>query len=156
MEDLKSTSPAGSTDIRHRKGTLWQHQFCGSICPRPEGIPRKDGLHAYNPVRRGLVAKPEEWRWSSYRNFSMDPTVVESCPIRIDYVHMPDEYREYFRCRWQPRSALLLAVGSSNRAGFRYRLIPQSESKSHYAERRRQWAPKGVQRGYHLPDEYRA
>ena len=47
----------------------------------------------YNPVGRGLVARPEDWRWSSYRNFSTDPAVVESRPIRIDYVHMPDEYR---------------------------------------------------------------
>jgi putative transposase len=25
-----------------------------------------------NPVRRGLVASPEEWRWSSYRAYAYE------------------------------------------------------------------------------------
>lgn len=46
-----------------------------------------------NPVRKGLVAKPEEWRWSSCKNFALEKAVVAACPIQIDYVMLPEEYR---------------------------------------------------------------
>jgi len=46
-----------------------------------------------NPVRKGLVAKPEEWRWSSFRNFSPKESERAACPIEIDYVELPDSYR---------------------------------------------------------------
>jgi putative transposase len=32
-----------------------------------------------NPVARGLVEKPEDWRWSSYRHYLLD----EPGPVRI-------------------------------------------------------------------------
>lgn len=53
---------------------------------------RLDYMHL-NPVRRGLVKRPEEWQWSSYNNFSLDKAVVATCPIRIDYVRLPEGYR---------------------------------------------------------------
>ena len=33
-----------------------------------------------NPVKRGLVAAPEDWRWSSYRYYFLD----ESGPVRVN------------------------------------------------------------------------
>ncbi|GAA3749491.1 hypothetical protein GCM10022270_04460 [Terriglobus aquaticus] len=27
-----------------------------------------------NPIKRGLVVKPEDWRWSSYRNYAFGKT----------------------------------------------------------------------------------
>jgi hypothetical protein len=46
-----------------------------------------------NLVRRGLVAKPEQWRWSSYQNFSLEESARAACPIQIDHVLLPDSYR---------------------------------------------------------------
>ena len=46
-----------------------------------------------NPVRKGLIEKPEQWHWSSYNNFSLDKSIVASSSIQIDYVHLPDNYR---------------------------------------------------------------
>jgi hypothetical protein len=46
-----------------------------------------------NPVRKGLVKRPEEWRWSSYNNFALDKEQVARCPMQIDYVHLPESYR---------------------------------------------------------------
>jgi hypothetical protein len=46
-----------------------------------------------NPVRKGLVKRPEEWRWSSYNNFSLDQAAVASCPIRVDDVLLSEHYR---------------------------------------------------------------
>ncbi|MGA3166684.1 MAG: hypothetical protein ABSF14_11265 [Terriglobia bacterium] len=47
----------------------------------------------FNPVRRGLVERPEEWRWSSYQNFSLEESVRAACPVQIDYVLLPESYR---------------------------------------------------------------
>jgi len=33
-----------------------------------------------NPVKRGLAAAPEDWRWSSYRFYLMD----EPGPVRVN------------------------------------------------------------------------
>ena len=38
----------------------------------------------FNPVRKGLVKKPEEWLWSSYNNFALVHSRVAQCPIQID------------------------------------------------------------------------
>lgn len=46
-----------------------------------------------NPVRKGLVKRPQDWRWSSYNNFAFDKTAVAACPIQIDYVRLPESYR---------------------------------------------------------------
>jgi hypothetical protein len=43
-------------------------------------------------VRKGLVSKPDDWRWSSFRNFSSNEAERESCPIQIDYLELPDSY----------------------------------------------------------------
>ena len=31
----------------------------------------------YNPVRRGFVDKPEDWRYSSARNYAGQPGLIE-------------------------------------------------------------------------------
>ena len=53
---------------------------------------RLDYMHL-NPVKKGLVKRPEEWRWSSYNNFALDKATVAACPIQIDYVRLPLGYR---------------------------------------------------------------
>jgi hypothetical protein len=45
-----------------------------------------------NRGRKGLVKRPEDWRWSSYNNFAMDKATVAACPIQIDCMHMPLGY----------------------------------------------------------------
>ena len=46
-----------------------------------------------NPVRKGLVKRPEEWPWSSYNNVALDKEQVIRCRMQIDYVHLPESYR---------------------------------------------------------------
>jgi len=38
-----------------------------------------DYIH-WNPVKRGLVASPEQWRWSSYRFYALG----EEGPVKIE------------------------------------------------------------------------
>lgn len=46
-----------------------------------------------NPVRRRLVVKPEEWEYSSYRDFVAVSTVGE---VPIDWETLPDDPRRMF------------------------------------------------------------
>ena len=46
-----------------------------------------------NHVKKGLVTRQEDWRWSSYNNFALDKATVAACPIQIDYVRLPLGYR---------------------------------------------------------------
>jgi hypothetical protein len=60
--------------------------------PRAGVGERLEYMHL-NPVRRGLVRKPEQWRWSSYNNFSLDQATVRACAIQADYVSVSEQYR---------------------------------------------------------------
>ena len=74
---------------RGTRGTVWQHQFWDRFVRHErEMAERPDYLH-HNPVRRGLVKRPDDWRWSSYNNSSLGKQRVAGCPIPIDYVRMP-------------------------------------------------------------------
>ena len=79
--------------LRKRKGSRWQHQFWDRFVRHPKEFAEMLEYMHYNPVRKGLVEHPEQWRWSSVNNFSLDKTVVAACPIQIDYVQLPDNYR---------------------------------------------------------------
>ena len=48
-----------------------------------------------NPVRRGLVKQPEQWRWSSYREYAgLDIAEQERhCGLKIDRVRLPADQR---------------------------------------------------------------
>jgi hypothetical protein len=45
-----------------------------------------------NPVGKGLIEKPEQSRWSSYNNSSLDKSIIAASPIQIYYVHLSDSY----------------------------------------------------------------
>jgi putative transposase len=78
---------------RRTHGPWWRHQFWDRFVRHEREFgERLDYLHM-NPVRKGLVKRPEDWRWSSYNNFALDKTVVAACPIQVDYVHLPPGYR---------------------------------------------------------------
>ncbi len=78
---------------RRRRGSLWQHQFWDRFVRNAkEFAARLEYMHL-NPVRKGLVARPEDWRWSSCNNFALERTRVIASPIQVDYVRLPDTYR---------------------------------------------------------------
>ena len=79
--------------LRKTKGSRWQHQFWDRFVRNSQEFAERLEYMHYNPVRKGLVEHPEQWRWSSANNFSLDKSVVAACPIQIDYVQLPDDYR---------------------------------------------------------------
>ena len=79
--------------LRGTTGTVWQHQFWDTFVRKESEIGEYLEYMHYNPVRKGLVAKPEDWVWSSYRNFSLSEAERRQCPIQLDYLEMPLSYK---------------------------------------------------------------
>jgi putative transposase len=93
LHDGKRISALKLHTLRGSHGPLWQHQFWDRFVRNEREFgQRLDDMHL-NPVKRGLVARPEDWQWSSYNNFALDKGTVAACSIRIDYVHLPVGYR---------------------------------------------------------------
>lgn len=93
LRDVKKVAARRLHQLRGTKGPAWQHQFWDRfVRHEKEYAARFDYMHL-NPVRKGLVSKPGEWRWSSYNNFALEHDVVQGCPIKIDYVRLPKGYR---------------------------------------------------------------
>ncbi len=93
LHDLKKISALRLHAARGSQRPFWQHQFWDRFVRRAKEFrERLDYMHR-NPVRKGLVTRPQDWRWSSYHNFALDKTTVAACPIQIDYVRLPEGYR---------------------------------------------------------------
>jgi putative transposase len=93
LKEIKEISARRLNRRRQTNGHFWQHRYWDRfVRNEKEFNKRLEYLHL-NPVRKGLVRSPEEWRWSSYNNFSLDRKVVASCLIQIDYIHLSHDYR---------------------------------------------------------------
>ncbi len=93
LHAVKKVSAGKFQARRGSQGRFWQHQFWDRFVRHAkEFSERRDDLHM-NPVRKGLVKRPEDWRWSSYNNFALHKAPVAACPIQIDYVRLPEGFR---------------------------------------------------------------
>ena len=86
VQNIKWISARQLNQRRNRCGPLWQHQFWDRFVRHDKEFGHRLAYMHLNPVRKGLVKHPEEWKWSSYNNFSLDCSLVACCPIRIDFV----------------------------------------------------------------------
>jgi putative transposase len=58
-----------SVSMRGRERPFWQaHYYDFNVSGREKFVEKLRYIHR-NPVRRGLVAQPEDWRWSSFRHY---------------------------------------------------------------------------------------
>jgi len=58
-----------SVSMRRRKRPFWQaHYYDFNVSSHEKFVEKLRYIHR-NPVRRGLVAKPEDWKWSSFRHY---------------------------------------------------------------------------------------
>ena len=93
LHDAKKIMTLRLHQRRGSRGPLWQHQFWDRFVRREKEFSERLEYMHLNPVHKGLVKRPEDWRWSSYNNFALDKTKVAACPIEIDYVRLPLGYR---------------------------------------------------------------
>ncbi len=93
LHDVKRSATQNLNTHYNRRGSLWQSAFFDRFVRNAKEFHKRMEYMHLNPVRKGLVTSPDQWRWSSYNNFSLDSPVVAACPIQIDYIHLSDEYR---------------------------------------------------------------
>jgi REP element-mobilizing transposase RayT len=62
------------------RSPFWQARFYDfNVWTTKKRVEKLRYMHR-NPVKRGLVSSPEEWRWSSYRFYFLD----EAGPVRVN------------------------------------------------------------------------
>jgi putative transposase len=66
LSDLTNAALKEST----KDSRVWQYRFDSLVITREETLRQKIDYIHFNPVRRGLVAEPEDWSYSSAVNYS--------------------------------------------------------------------------------------
>jgi putative transposase len=73
LRTIKLRSTSAINERRNESGPLWQGRFFDRILRTvKEYWETVDYIHM-NPVRRGLVIRPEDWRWSSIHSYQKTP-----------------------------------------------------------------------------------
>jgi len=63
MQSLKSATAHRINKLLHRSGPVWQEESFDHVLRSDESLKLKCEYIRQNPVRRGLVQKPEDYRW---------------------------------------------------------------------------------------------
>ena len=64
----------------HANNPFWQPRYYDfNVCRERKLMEKLDYMHR-NPVQRGLVARPEDWTWSSARHYATG----EECGVEIE------------------------------------------------------------------------
>jgi putative transposase len=89
MDAVKGASTLGINRSRRAEGPAWQPRYFDRIV-RNVGEYRKTMEYMHlNPVRRGLVIRPEDWLWSSIHSYG-GPGPVR---LPVDQVTLPSHER---------------------------------------------------------------
>ncbi len=68
LHDAKKIMALRLDQRRGSRGPLWQHPFWDRFVRHEREFSERLEYLPLNPVRKGLVKRPEDWRWSSYNN----------------------------------------------------------------------------------------
>ena len=93
IHDIKKVSARRLHGLRGTEGPLWQHQFWDRFVRHAKEYDDRMTYMHFNPVRKGLVKQPGDWKWSSYNNFALQKSTVAQSPIEVDRVLLPLYYR---------------------------------------------------------------
>ena len=91
MESIKVSSTRHISKLRDDRGVLWQGRFFDRALRKVKEYHEKVEYIHLNPVRRGLVTKPEGWRWSSihdYKGILRQPAGAQSV-LPVDRLLLP-------------------------------------------------------------------
>ena len=81
------------------KGHLWQHRYLNPMIDKDSYLLECGRYIERNPVRAGIVSRPEEYLWSSYRHYAYrekDPLVDED-PFFADFGQTEQERQSRYR-----------------------------------------------------------
>jgi putative transposase len=70
MKSVKQSSMSAVNQRRGAEGELWQPRFFDRALRTVKEYNENVEYIHLNPVRAGLVSRPEDWRWSSYNEYA--------------------------------------------------------------------------------------
>ena len=70
MKSVKQSSMSAVNQRRGAEGELWQPRFFDRALRSVKEYNENVEYIHLNPVRAGLVSRPEDWRWSSYNEYA--------------------------------------------------------------------------------------
>ncbi|MGA9965362.1 MAG: transposase [Terriglobales bacterium] len=79
LQARSQTAPGGLGDGME-EGHFWQRRFYDFVVWSEAKLVEKLRYMHRNPVKRGLVLRPEEWAWSSFRYYACD----EAGPVLVN------------------------------------------------------------------------
>ena len=84
---IRRAHPAQGTLWKEEPPAVWQRRFYDFVVWTERKRIEKLRYIQRNPVKRGLVQKPEQWKWSSYRAYAYGergPVLVnEQLPAKL-------------------------------------------------------------------------
>ena len=95
MESIKLGSTHRINSGRRESGVLWQPRFFDRAVRTVQEYYEKVEYIHLNPVRAGLVERPEDWPWSSVRDYAGNLSAVASGHriLPIDRILLPADTR---------------------------------------------------------------
>jgi putative transposase len=95
IKSVKQSSMSAVNQRRGADGELWQPRFFDRALRTLKEYNEKVEYVHLNPVRAGLVSRPEDWRWSSYNEYAGMSADEQNkrCGLIVDRVRMPSDPR---------------------------------------------------------------
>jgi len=95
MESVKVSSTRQINAERGKLGRLWQGRFFHRALRTVKEYQETVEYIHLNPLRRGLLKRPEDWKWPSVHEYAF-PALLEARrqpPLRSDRVRIPADER---------------------------------------------------------------
>ena len=91
MSAIKVSSMVAINHGRCEKGEVWQERYFDHALRTVKNYGETVEYIHRNPVKRGLVKRPEEWKWSSFPEYAGADAAEQQkqCGLTIDRVRMP-------------------------------------------------------------------
>jgi putative transposase len=95
LKAIKVSSMIAINGRRGEAGELWQGRFFDHALRTVKDYMETVEYIHLNPVRRGLVMHPGEWKWSSYSEYAGTEAQEQDkrCGVAIDRVRLPSNPR---------------------------------------------------------------
>jgi putative transposase len=95
IKSVKQSSMSAINQPRGAEGELWQSRFFDRALRTVQEYHEKMEYIHLNPVKAGLVRRPQAWRWSSFYEYSGGSAEEQMrlCGLIIDRVRLPSDPR---------------------------------------------------------------
>jgi len=95
---MKVIKAHATYEINVRRGTsgqLWQDRFYEHVLRTVEDYHDWLTYIHFNPVKSGLVTKPDDWKWSSVHEYEpgRNPPAFDAPALRVDRVQLPADLK---------------------------------------------------------------